>query len=106
MMFGVNTVSPVDTMGHTKTSPGHSDYGLTQLAALTRMKNPLIAGRIPHSWLNQIDKICQETGKNRSEILKEALGQYLDKTDPSAVTSMHRRLNTLEKQFKKLLAVS
>ena len=93
-------------MGHTKTSPGHSHHGLTQLSALTRMKNPLIAGRIPPSWLNQIDEICQETGKNRSEIVKEALGQYLNKTDPTAVAAMHRRLNTLEKQFKKLLAVS
>ena len=106
MMLGVDTVSPINVIGHKKTGPGHSDHGLTQLAALTRMKQPLIAGRIPPSWLTQIDEICQGTGKNRSEIVKEALGQYLDKTDPSAVAAMHRRLNTLEKQFKKLLAVS
>ncbi|MEA5467032.1 hypothetical protein VB741_25145 [Leptothoe sp. PORK10 BA2] len=49
---------------------------------------------------------CQfatETGRTPSDVVKEAIGLYLEKTDPNGVASMARRLGTLEKQVKKLV---
>ena len=66
------------------------------------MTKPLVAGRIPPSWYAQLLKIQKETGKTQSEVVKEAIGLYLEKTDPDSVATMNRRLNKLEKQYKKL----
>ena len=66
------------------------------------MTKPLVAGRIPSTWRAQLLKIQQETGKTQSEIVKEAIAMYLGKTDPESVATMNRRLNKLEKQYKKL----
>ena len=66
------------------------------------MKKPLVAGRIPPTWHAQLLKIQEETGKSQSELVKEAIGLYLEKTDTESVAAMNRRLNKLEKQYKKL----
>lgn len=67
------------------------------------MSKPIASARIPHSWHDQIGAIAQETGRTHSEVIKEAVGQYLQKTDPASVAAMARRLATLEKQVKKLV---
>ena len=67
------------------------------------MSKPVVSARIPHSWNEQISAISTETGRTPSEVVKEAIGLYLDKTDPNGVASMARRLTTLEKQVKKLV---
>ncbi|WP_458789406.1 hypothetical protein [Adonisia turfae] len=75
------------------------------------MSKPIAAARIPHSWDEQIRAIllwrgfanATETGRTPSEVVKEAIGLYLEKTDPNGVASMARRLTTLEKQVKKLV---
>ncbi|MEM9092451.1 MAG: hypothetical protein AAGC93_27440 [Cyanobacteria bacterium P01_F01_bin.53] len=67
------------------------------------MQKPLVAGRIPQTWHAQLLKIQQETGKSQSELVKEAIGMYLDKTDAESVASMNRRLVKLERQYKKLV---
>lgn len=67
------------------------------------MSKPIAAARIPHSWDEQIRAIATETGRTPSEVVKEAIGLYLEKTDPSGVASMARRLGNLEKQVKKLV---
>mgnify|MGYP001792879414 CR=1 FL=1 len=66
------------------------------------MSKPIAAARIPHSWDEQIRAISIETGRTPSEVVKEAIGLYLEKTDPASVTSMHHRLNKLERQYQKL----
>ncbi|EKU97600.1 hypothetical protein Lepto7375DRAFT_6805 [Leptolyngbya sp. PCC 7375] len=66
------------------------------------MSKPIASARIPHSWHDQIRAIATETGRTPSEVVKEAIGLYLEKTDPESVASMGRRLNRLESQFKKL----
>ena len=71
--------------------------------AVYTMSKPIAAARIPHSWDEQIRAIATETGRTPSEVVKEAIGQYLEKTDPNGVASMSRRLATLEKQVKKLV---
>ncbi|MEL7510128.1 MAG: hypothetical protein AAFN42_22595 [Cyanobacteria bacterium J06554_1] len=67
------------------------------------MSKPIASARIPHSWNEQIRAIAHETGRTPSDVVKEAIGLYLEKTDPDRVASMARRLRTLEKQVKKLV---
>ena len=78
-------------------------HGLTLLTSFTTMSKPIAATRIPHSWDEQIRAIAHETGRTPSDVVKEAIGFYLEKTDPDGVASMGRRLATLEKQVRKLL---
>ncbi|MEO1353555.1 MAG: hypothetical protein AAFW84_33170 [Cyanobacteria bacterium J06635_15] len=66
------------------------------------MSKPIAAARIPHSWDEQIREIATETGRTPSEVVKEAIGLYLEKTDTASVTSMNHRLNKLERQYQKL----
>ncbi|NEP58716.1 MAG: hypothetical protein F6K31_17145 [Symploca sp. SIO2G7] len=70
------------------------------------MSKPIASARIPHSWDEQIRAISKETGQTPSDIVKEAIGLYLEKTDPAGVASMARRLTTLEKQVRKLLQLA
>ncbi|NEP59617.1 MAG: hypothetical protein F6K31_21830 [Symploca sp. SIO2G7] len=67
------------------------------------MSKPIASARIPHSWDEQIRAIAQETGRTPSDVVKEAISLYLEKTDPTGVASMARRLAALEKQVKKLV---
>ncbi|NEP58679.1 MAG: hypothetical protein F6K31_16955 [Symploca sp. SIO2G7] len=69
------------------------------------MSKPIAAARIPHSWDEQIRAIATETGRTPSDIVKEAIAQYLEKTDTASVATMNRRLNQLERQYKKLAAL-
>lgn len=85
-------------------------HGLTLLTSFTTMSKPIAAARIPHSWDEQIRAIakaltCQfatETGRTPSDVVKEAIGLYLEKTDPRSVASMNQRLKALEQRYKKL----
>ena len=66
-------------------------------------QKPMVGARIPHTWMDQIEGICQETGKRPSDILKEALGVYLGKTDVDSVSSLQKRVAALERQYQKLI---
>ena len=66
------------------------------------MSKPIASARIPHSWHDQICAIATETGLTPSDVLTEAIGLYLGKTDPESVASTACRLNRLESQFKEL----
>ena len=67
------------------------------------MSKPVASARIPHSWDDQIRAIATEAGQQPSDIVRQAIGLYLEKTDPNGVASMARRLRSLEKQIKKLV---
>lgn len=62
----------------------------------------MVGAKVPFSWKNQIKRITQETGKSESDIVREALGQYLGHTDPDSVESLMKRVANLERQMKKL----
>lgn len=70
------------------------------------MQQPLAHARIPQDWDNQLRAIAQETGKSYSEVVREAIGEYIGKTEPNSVQSMSRRLAQLERQVKKLANVA
>jgi len=66
-------------------------------------QKPLVSARVPHDWKDQIEGICKESGKSESEVLQEAIAQYLGKTDLNSITSLNKRVATLERQYKKLI---
>jgi len=59
--------------------------------------------RLPEEYLQEIDAICEATGKNRSDVLLEAVTIYLGKTPADAVQStleqLQQRLESLEKKL-------
>lgn len=63
----------------------------------------MVGARIPHAWMEQIQSICQESGKTPSEVVQEALAQYLKRTDTESVNSLNKRVAALERQYQKLL---
>lgn len=62
----------------------------------------MIGARVPHNWKNQIADITLETGKSESDIVREAIAQYLDRTDLDSVESLMKRVANLERQMKTL----
>ncbi|KAM3112797.1 hypothetical protein [Phormidesmis sp. 146-33] len=65
-------------------------------------QKPMIGARVPHAWKDQIEDICSETGKSESEVVQEAIAQYLGRTDLDSVESLMKRVAILERQLKKL----
>ena len=45
---------------------------------MSQNQRPLIAAKIPHEWMEQVDRICQQTGQSRSQVLQEAISRRLD----------------------------
>lgn len=70
------------------------------------MPQPLAHARIPHDWDSQLREIALKTGKSYSEVVREAIAEYIGKTEPDSVQSMSRRLAQLERQVKKLANVA
>lgn len=62
----------------------------------------MVGARVPHPWKDQIEDICNETGKSESEVVQEALAQYLGRNDLNSVESLMKRVSTVERQLKKL----
>jgi RHH-type rel operon transcriptional repressor/antitoxin RelB len=63
----------------------------------------MVGARVPHSWKEQIQAICTETGKSESEVVQEAIAQYLGQTDANSVMSLNKRVAALERQYQKLV---
>ena len=63
----------------------------------------MVGARVPHTWKDQILDISQETGKSESEVVQEAIAQYLGRNDLNSVESLMKRVATLERQYQKLV---
>lgn len=70
---------------------------------MSKGQKPMVGARVPHSWKEQIEILCRESGKSESEIVQEAIAQYLGKTDLNSVTSLNKRVAALERQYQKLV---
>ena len=66
-------------------------------------QKPMVGARIPHSWKEQLQGVCLETGKTESELVQEAIAQYLGRTDVTSVVSLGKRVAALERQYQKLV---
>lgn len=39
---------------------------------MSQGQKPMVGARVPHSWKEQIETLCRESGKSESEIVQEA----------------------------------
>jgi hypothetical protein len=52
--------------------------------------------------MEQLKAIAEQSGKSTSEVIQEAIANYLGKTTPDGVSSLHQRVTALEKKYQKL----
>ena len=50
-------------------------------------KDPMIGARIPQDYINELDAICEATGRSRSQVILEAIEVYLGKESDDTVES-------------------
>lgn len=73
-------------------------------------ESPTVGVRIPPEWLEEINALCEHTGKTKTQIMLEALAQYLGKNtlvginaDLEAIRTLlqnhDRRLELIEKKL-------
>jgi RHH-type rel operon transcriptional repressor/antitoxin RelB len=68
-------------------------------------QKPMVGARVDYSWKDQIEKICRESGKTESEVVREAIAAYLGKTNVESVMSMNQRIKALERKYQKLAEI-
>lgn len=66
-------------------------------------ESPMVGARVPHDWQQQIQEIAAAAGRKEAEVFREALAQYLGRTDPSsvkgAISSLEDRVASLERKL-------
>jgi RHH-type rel operon transcriptional repressor/antitoxin RelB len=55
-------------------------------------ESPTIGVRIPPEWLEEINALCKQTGKTKTQVILEALAQYLGK---NTVTGINADIETI-----------
>jgi RHH-type rel operon transcriptional repressor/antitoxin RelB len=69
-------------------------------------ESPMVGARVPQEWQQQISAIAAASGRREAEVVREALGEYLGKTDPGsikgAISSLESRVADLERQLASL----
>lgn len=68
----------------------------------TVMKKISISARILPQWDHELTRLMETTGQTRSQVLEDAIGQYLKKTRRLKITS---RLDALEKRVGAIAAL-
>jgi RHH-type rel operon transcriptional repressor/antitoxin RelB len=67
---------------------------------------PMVGARVPQEWQQQISAIAAASGRKEAEVVREALGQYLGKTDPDnikgAIADLQDRVAFLEQKLTPL----
>ncbi len=63
-------------------------------------ESPMVGARVPQDWQQQIQEIASAAGRKEAEIVREALAQYLGKTDPGnvkgAIADLQERMTSVE----------
>lgn len=69
-------------------------------------ESPMVGARVPQDWQQQISAIAAAAGRKEAEIVRDAIAQYLGKTDPrsvkGAIASLEDRVTTLERKLASL----
>jgi len=69
-------------------------------------ESPHVGTRVPREWQQQIQEIALAAGRKEAEVVREALAQYLGKTDPSSVkgalADLQERVKHLEQKWSRL----
>lgn len=70
-------------------------------------ESPMVGARVPQEWQQQIQEIAAAAGRKEAEVVREALAQYLGRTDPSSVkgasSDLQDRVTSLERKLRRLL---
>ncbi len=63
----------------------------------------MVGARVPQQWQQQISALATASGRKEAEIIREAIAQYLGRTDPAAVrcalASLEERVSVLERKL-------
>jgi len=66
-------------------------------------QSPMLGARCPVEWQQQISAIATASGRKEAQVVREALAQYLGKTDPAAVkgaiSDLQERVANLERKL-------
>jgi RHH-type rel operon transcriptional repressor/antitoxin RelB len=66
----------------------------------------MVGARVPQDWQERIRAIAAVAGRKESEVVREAIAQYLGTTDPSsvktAIASLEDRVIILERRLGRL----
>lgn len=66
-------------------------------------ESPMVGARVPQEWQQQITAIATVSGCKEAEVVREALAQYLRKTDPrvvkGAIADLQERVSNLERKL-------
>jgi RHH-type rel operon transcriptional repressor/antitoxin RelB len=66
-------------------------------------ESPMVGARVPQDWQQQISAIALAAGRKEAEIVRDAIAQYLGKTDPTAVkgaiSDLQERVASLERKL-------
>ena len=63
-------------------------------------KTVLVAAKVDPGIKARLNAIASETGKSESEVVRDAILQFLEEDNPDSVRSMAARLSALERKFK------
>ena len=65
--------------------------------------SPILAARCPQEWQQQIQASAAAAGRKESEVVREAIAQYLGKTDTSSVkgalADLQERVASVERKL-------
>lgn len=75
-------------------------------------ESPIVGVRIPPEWLEEINELCKQTGKTKTQVILEALAQYLGKntvvgingdieTIRNVLRNHDQRLEAIEKKLNR-----
>ncbi len=67
-------------------------------------ESPMVGARVPQEWQEQIQAIALASGRKEAEIVREALGQYLGRTDPGSIKGDFARLEERVADLERKLA--
>ncbi len=66
-------------------------------------ESPMVGARVPQEWQQQINAIARASRRKEAEIVREAIGQYLGRTEPGsikgALSDLQGRVATLEQKL-------
>jgi RHH-type rel operon transcriptional repressor/antitoxin RelB len=69
-------------------------------------ESAMVGARVPQEWQQQISEIATASGRREAEVVREAIAQYLGRTDPAAVkgtiSDLQDRVTNLERQLATL----
>jgi RHH-type rel operon transcriptional repressor/antitoxin RelB len=66
-------------------------------------ESPMVGCRVPQHWQDQIRQIASASGRKESDVVREAVAQYLGEVSPGAVSgalaSLESRVAVLESKL-------